>query len=73
MLVLKWLSLLALATFTAADVPELIVDKTYVPENCTVKSAKGDGILVHYVSLTSPSWCGWLSLEYSTFTCPPDW
>ena len=53
MLVLKWLSFLTLAAFTAADVPELIIDKTYVPTNCTVKSAKGDEIQVQYVSVAS--------------------
>ena len=54
MLVFKWLSVLALAAFAAADtvgtdVPELVIDKTYVPEDCTVKSKKGDKIEVHYV------------------------
>jgi len=54
MLVLKWLSVLALATFAAAadvaatDVPELVIDKTYVPADCTVKTQKGDKIHVHY-------------------------
>ena len=58
MLVLKWLSVLALTAFAAAadapntDVPELVIDKTYVPTDCTVKSAKGDKIRVHYVSVT---------------------
>ena len=52
MLALKWLSVLALAAFASAadtDVPELVIDKTYVPADCTVKSAKGDKISVHYV------------------------
>jgi hypothetical protein len=55
MLVFKWLSVLALAAFAAAadigenDVPELVIDKTYVPADCTVKSKKGDKIRVHYV------------------------
>ena len=55
MLVLKWLSVLAFAAFAAAadiadtDVPELVIDKTYVPTDCTVKSKKGDKIRVHYV------------------------
>jgi len=56
MLVLKLLSALALAAFAAAvetDVPELIIDKTYVPADCTVKSKKGDGIRVHYVGVVS--------------------
>jgi len=53
-LALKWLSVLALAAFAAAadiadtDVPELVIDKTHVPADCTVKSAKGDKIRVHY-------------------------
>ena len=54
MLALKWLSLLTLAAFAVADVPELVIDKTYVPANCTVKSAKGDEIHVQYVSVASP-------------------
>jgi len=54
MLILKWLSVLALAAFAAAedvgtDIPELLIDKTYVPTDCTVKSKKGDKIQVHYV------------------------
>jgi len=54
MLVLKWLSVLAFAAFAAADiadtdVPELVIDKTYVPTDCTVKTKKGDPIRVHYV------------------------
>jgi len=55
MLALKWLSVLALAAFAAAadtDVPELVIDKTYVPTECTVKSGKGDKIRVHYVSVS---------------------
>jgi len=53
MLVFKWLSVLALAAFAAADtvgtdVPELVIDKTYVPADCTVKSKKNDKIRVHY-------------------------
>jgi len=53
MFVLKWLSVLALASFAAADtagtdVQELVIDKTYVPADCTVKSKKGDKIQVHY-------------------------
>jgi len=55
MLALKWLSVLALAAFAAAsDVPELVIDKTYVPADCTVKSTKGDKIRVHYVGGVSP-------------------
>lgn len=60
MLVLKWLSVLAVASFAAAadtastDVPELVIDKTYVPADCTVKSKKGDKIQVHYVGSVSP-------------------
>jgi len=56
MLVLKLLSVLALAAFAAAvetDVPELIIDKTYVPADCAVKSKKGDAIRVHYVGVVS--------------------
>ena len=55
MLTLKWLSVLALAIFAAAadvastDVPELVIDKTYIPADCPVRSAKGDKIRVHYV------------------------
>ena len=54
MLVLKWLSVLAFAAFAAAsigenDVPELVIDKTHVPADCTVTSKKGDKIQVHYV------------------------
>jgi hypothetical protein len=52
MLALKLLSVLALAAFAAAadtDVTELVIDKTYVPADCTVKSTKGDKIRVHYV------------------------
>jgi hypothetical protein len=59
MLVLKLLSVLALAGFavaTSTDVPELVIDKTYVPTDCTVKTKKGDKIRVHYVSgLSFPS------------------
>jgi hypothetical protein len=61
MLVLKWLSVLALAAFAAAadiadtDVPELVIDKTYIPTDCTVKSKKGDKIRVHYVGGVSLS------------------
>jgi len=47
------LSLLALTAF-AADVPELVIDTTYVPANCTVKSAVGDKIYIRYVSGASP-------------------
>jgi len=57
MLVLKWLSVLTLAAFATAadtDVPELVIDKTHVPADCTVKSAKGDKIRVHYVGGVSP-------------------
>ena len=49
------MSVLAFAAFAAAadiadtDVPELVIDKTYVPTDCTVKSKKGDPIRVHYV------------------------
>lgn len=46
------MSVLALAAFAAAadtDVPELVIDKTHVPADCTVKSGKGDKIRVHYV------------------------
>lgn len=53
MLALKWLSFLALAAFAASadtDVPELVIDKTYVPTDCPVKTQKGDKIRVHYVS-----------------------
>lgn len=53
MQVLKWLSALTLAAFAASsdtDVPELVIDKTYVPTDCSVKSQKGDKISVHYVS-----------------------
>lgn len=53
MLVLKWISALALATFAASadtDVKELTVVKSYVPAECPVKSQKGDKIYVHYVS-----------------------
>ena len=56
MLVLKWLSVLAFAAFAAAadtDVPELVIDKTHVPADCTVKTARGDKIRVHYVSNVS--------------------
>ena len=57
MLVLKWLSVLALAAFAAAadtDVPELVIDRTFIPADCTVKSQKGDKIRVHYVGGVSP-------------------
>ena len=53
MLALKWLSVLALAALAAStgtDVPELSIDKTYVPTDCPAKSQKGDKIRVHYVS-----------------------
>lgn len=54
MLVLKWLSVLTLAAFATAniadtDVPELIIDKTYVPAGCMMKTSRGDKIRVHYV------------------------
>jgi len=61
MLALKWLSLLTLAAFATADVPELVIDKTYVPTNCTVKSAKGDEIRVQYVSVASFLIAVWLT------------
>ena len=55
MLALKWLSVLTLAAFaTPADVPELVIDKTYVPADCAAKSANGDKIRVRYVSGASP-------------------
>lgn len=53
MLVLKWLSALALVAFAASadtDVPELVIDKTYVPTDCPVKTQIGDKVLIHYVS-----------------------
>jgi FK506-binding protein 2 len=53
MLVLKWLSVLALTALAASadtDVPELVIDRTYIPTDCPVKSQKGDKIRVHYVS-----------------------
>ncbi|OJT07411.1 FK506-binding protein 2 [Trametes pubescens] len=43
--------MLALAV-TAQDTPtELKIDKTYVPEDCKVKSQNGDRLQVHYVRL----------------------
>jgi len=51
MLALKWLSVLALAAFAASadtDVTELVIDKTYIPADCPVKTQKGDKIRVHY-------------------------
>ena len=68
MLVLQWLSVLALAAFAAAsdaantDVPELVIDRTYVPTDCTVKSTKGDKIRVHYVSVSFLSVVWWLAV-----------
>jgi hypothetical protein len=58
-MLLKWLSVLILAAFAAAeladtDVPELVIDKTYIPADCTVKAQKGDKIRVHYVSGVPP-------------------
>ena len=54
MLILKWLSVLALAAFAAAggsstDIPELLIDKVYIPTDCPVQAKKGDKIQVHYV------------------------
>jgi len=54
MLILKWLSVIALAAFAAAedpstDIPELLIDKIYVPTDCSVQAKKGDKIQVHYV------------------------
>ena len=65
MLAFKWLSLLALTAFAATDVPELVVDKTYVPADCTVRSVKGDKIRVSYVSGIS------LLIMWLTVTHPP--
>ncbi|KAF9652973.1 hypothetical protein BDM02DRAFT_2412563 [Thelephora ganbajun] len=54
MLILKLLSALVLAAFAASaeladtDVPELVIDQTYVPTDCTVKTKEGDKIRVHY-------------------------
>ena len=33
----------------AGDPKELVIDTTYLPENCGQKAAKGDSIEVHYV------------------------
>ncbi|KIJ68122.1 hypothetical protein HYDPIDRAFT_165828 [Hydnomerulius pinastri MD-312] len=45
-----WFSLLALAACAlAVEQPtELIIETTYMPEDCPVKAAKGDMIAVHY-------------------------
>ena len=73
-MLLKWLSVITLAAFAAAaeladtDVPELVIDKTYIPADCTVKAQKGDKIRVHYVSGVLPLM--WLTV--TEFVYPPD-
>lgn len=52
MLVFKWFSVLALAAVAYAEVEqpkELVIDTTYLPTDCPVKSEKGDELSVHYV------------------------
>lgn len=77
MLVLKWFSVLALAAFAAAadnadnDVPELVVDKTHVPADCTVKSRKGDKIRVHYVGDVDSLLVVWLTFANLCFLSRP--
>lgn len=70
MLLLKWLSVLALTAFAASagtDVPELVIDKTHVPSDCKLKSQKGDKIRVHYVSNPEPSpLVSWLTVTEFT-------
>jgi len=48
---LKWLPSLLFATAVVAKEPptELQIETTYMPDDCTVKAAKGDSIQVHYV------------------------
>jgi len=51
MLVFKWFSVLALAAVAYAEVEqptELVIDTTYLPEDCPIKSQKGDQLSVHY-------------------------
>lgn len=56
MLVFKWFSVLALAAVAYAEVEqptELVIDTTYLPEDCPIKSQKGDQLSVHYVGSAS--------------------
>jgi FK506-binding protein 2 len=54
MLVLQWISVLALAVVAYADTreqpTELIINTTYLPPECPAKAGKGDSINVHYVN-----------------------
>ena len=53
MQLLGFVSLLVfVATALAAEAPtELVIDTTYLPDNCHVKAKTGDSIRVHYVRL----------------------
>jgi FK506-binding protein 2 len=54
MLLFKWFSVLALAAVAYAEgqerPTELIIDTTYMPPECPIKSDKGDSLSVHYVN-----------------------
>jgi hypothetical protein len=76
MLVLKWLSVITLAALAAAaeladtDVPELVIDKTYIPADCRVKAQKGDKLHVHYVCGISILVACWSSLNLCLLSRP---
>lgn len=64
MLVLKWISVLALAVVTYAEAPRdnqptaLKVETTYLPSGeCPVSAQKGDQVHIHYVKQFS-FWSG---------------
>lgn len=49
---LSLLSVLAVAALAASDPTppaELVIDRTFIPDSCTVTAEKGDKIEVHYV------------------------
>jgi hypothetical protein len=53
MLFFSWLSCLFFAALVVAkEAPtELVINTTYLPDDCTAKAKKGDKISVHYVSI----------------------
>jgi hypothetical protein len=53
MLFFTWFSCLFFAALVAAkEAPtELVINTTYLPDDCTAKAKKGDKISVHYVSI----------------------
>ena len=65
MQLLGWFSTLLLcAAVLAVDAPtELIIETTFMPEECSVKAALGDEIFVHYVSIFVCLLVAWDLLE----------